>query len=131
MFHSNPLTTGDSAVTMLPGTQPRLSTSPFAAASPALPPKLSARIVGLDRSEVLHCDGADFDAEGIRFDAPASCGLAVGQRYEVVFGGDPESDQVASFVGDSHYATILRTEKSATGPSQLGVRMQFDNPLLV
>ena len=126
------LTHDSSAVVSLPGSPSRLSPSRFAAAPPALPSKLCARIVGLDRCEVLQCDGAEFDAEGIRFDAPESCGLSVGQRYEVVFGGSPESDRVARDLGDSHYATILRTErKSTTGDKQLGVRMQFDNPLLV
>lgn len=97
-----------------------------------LPNNLTAQLVGLGSQEVLRCSVKEFDEDGLRIDVPMGSGLSVGQRYEIVFAGTPEADNLARRVGDSHYATILQTEvMHSPAGRQLGVSMRFDQPLML
>ncbi len=64
--------------------------------------------------------------------APLEHGLSVGQRCEVVFSEARETPGLSSFVGETLYATVVRTTVIADGSHQLlGVGMRFDQPLFL
>lgn len=67
---------------------------------------------------------------GLFLHVPAESGLAVGQRVEVVLGDEKESSKPANFVGETHYATVVRTELLAEAAEPtIGAGLRFDQPL--
>lgn len=101
------------------------------AATLALPRQLSARVIGLDQSEIIACDFEALSEEEACFKAPANCGFSVGERYEVVFGGDEATEEWVRRIGDCHYATVLQTKPCRNHPEQaMDVSIRFDQPLM-
>ncbi len=98
-----------------------------------IPVKLPTTLVGLNGSEVLRFTTDDVGEGGLRFKAPIGYGLAVGQRYEVVFPDEVTERGWGNLVGDGHYATVLRTEMRADADpdEHLTVGLRFDHPLVL
>jgi hypothetical protein len=98
-----------------------------------IPVKLPTTLFGLDGSEVLRFTTDEVGEGGLRFQAPIGYGLAVGQRYQVVFPDEVTERGWGNLVGDGHYATVLRTEMHAnTGPDEhVTVGLRFDHPLVL
>ena len=93
---------------------------------------LPTKLNGFGLVGTLSCTAIDFGAGGMYVRAPASSGLAVGQRYEVVPSKqDAEGGELAKFVGEGCYATVVRTERAVGAEApQVGAGLRFDQPLV-
>ena len=95
--------------------------------------KLPANLNGVGLTGTLRCTATDIGAGGMYVRAPAASGLAVGQRYEVMPSGpEAETSQLARFIGEGCYATVVRTER-LTNPGEpvVGGGLRFDQPLVM
>lgn len=94
--------------------------------------QLPANLNGFGSTEALRCTATDIGAGGMYVRAPAAAGLAVGQRYEVELSGSgAEASQLARFIGEGCYATVVRTERLAVpGEPVVGGGLRFDQPLV-
>ena len=99
-----------------PGMDERRST-------PRFRKRLTAKIIGVGAAEVFRCTTEDISDNGLYVQVPLASGLRVGQRCEVVLPDD---------VGESHYATVVRTEPIAKAPDPIvGAGLRFDQPLFL
>ncbi len=91
-----------------------------------------AGLITLDGREVLRCRADNISEGGMHVSAPIGYGFAVGQRYEVLVGrGDSEAQQ-NSFLGEGHYATVVRTEFLIDDDGDaVGVGLRFDQLLVL
>ena len=97
-----------------PGMDERRST-------PRLRKRLTAKVIGVGAAEVFRCTTEDISENGLYVQVPLASGLRVGQRCEVVLSDD---------ANESHYATVVRTEPIAKGPTPVvGAGLRFDQPL--
>jgi len=97
-----------------PGMDERRST-------PRLRKRLTAKVIGVGAAEVFRCTTEDISENGLYVQVPLASGLRVGQRYEVVLSDD---------ANEGHYATVVRTEPIAKGPTPIvGAGLRFDQPL--
>ena len=92
-------------------------------AVPRVRKRFTAKVIGVGAAEVFRCSTDDISENGLYVQLPLSSGLRVGQRCEVVLTDD---------AGEGHYATVIRTEPIAQGPTPLvGAGLRFDQPLFL
>ena len=92
-------------------------------AAPRVRKRVTAQVIGVGASEVFRCMTEDFSENGLYVQAPLSSGLRVGQRCEIVLTDD---------ANEALYATVIRTEPIAKGPTALvGAGLRFDQPLFL
>ena len=93
---------------------------------------LHAKLTGVGSGGTLSCTATDIGAGGMYVRAPASSGLAVGQRYEVLLSErSAEASQLAKLMGEGCYATVVRTDRPASpGGDIVGGGLRFDRPLV-
>ena len=85
--------------------------------------KIVATVIGIGATDVFRCTTDDISESGLYVQLPVSSGLRVGQRCEVVLPDDS---------AEGLYATVVRTEPIAKGPSPLvGAGLRFDQPLFL
>lgn len=94
--------------------------------------KVTLQLKSLGCTQTHQCTTKDICEGGLFLHVPVENGLAVGQRVEVVLGDDKESSKPASFAGETHYATVVRTEllAEAARPT-IGAGLRFDQPLFL
>lgn len=95
---------------------------------------LWARLLTLDGEEIIRCQTDDLGEGGLHLTPPVGYGFAVGQRYEVLLGGEGPDGQPTDLTGEGHYATVVRTEFLPDTQHQrghLGVGLRFDQPLVL
>ncbi|MBU0717120.1 MAG: PilZ domain-containing protein [Planctomycetes bacterium] len=94
--------------------------------------ELPTKLVGSGRAEPLRCRVLDVGAGGVFVQAAADTAVDVGQRYEVVLAGESaESSELARFLGNACYATVVRTVRRAGGDTgRIGAGLRFDRPLV-
>jgi len=94
---------------------------------------LTAKLIGLGASDVISGDALDVSEGGVFVHLPYDSGVRVGQRYEVMLsccGATGRSSDLANCLGESCYATVVRTELLLKSASPgLGAGMRFDQPL--
>ncbi len=72
----------------------------------------------------------DLSACGVYLRVPADYGLTVGQRCEVNFASETGSQGASFPVGETCYATVVRTEHCRVGTDPMvGAGLRFDQPL--
>ena len=99
-----------------PGMDERRST-------PRFPRRVTAKVIGVGAAEVFRCTTEDISENGLYVQVPLASGLRVGQRCEVMLSDDG---------GESHYATVVRTEPIAKAPNPIvGAGLRFDQPLFL
>ena len=92
-------------------------------AVPRVRKRLTATVIGVGAADAFRCTTDDISESGLYVQLPLSSGLRVGQRCEVVLPND---------AGEGLYATVVRTEPIAQGPSPLvGAGLRFDQPLFL
>lgn len=92
-------------------------------ALPRVRKRVSAKVISVDAAEVFRCTANDINENGLYVEVPLSSGFRVGQRCEVVLADD---------AGEGLYATVVRTEPIAQGPTPLiGAGLRFDQPLFL
>ena len=92
-------------------------------AAPRVPKRVTAKVIGVGAAEAFRCSTDDISENGLYVQLPLSSGLRVGQRCEVVLTDD---------AGVALYATVVRTEPIAKGPTPLvGAGLRFDQPLFL
>ncbi len=80
----------------------------------------------------LVCEADEVGEGGIHLRVPLGFGLATGQRYELTFDTKSGLPELANVVGETRYATVVRTEvRLDTSPHEVGVGMCFDSPLFL
>jgi len=90
-------------------------------ALPRIRKRVNAKVIGVGAAEVFRCTTNDFNENGLYVEVPLSAGFRVGQRCEVV---------LTDGAGEGLYATVVRTEPIAQGPTPLiGAGLRFDQPL--
>jgi len=90
-------------------------------AAPRVRKRVTAKVIGVGAAEVFRCTTNDINENGLYVEVPLSAGFRVGQRCEVVLTDD---------AGEGLYATVIRTEPIAKGPTPLiGAGLRFDQPL--
>ncbi len=90
-----------------------------------LPIELSA----MGGPDAQPCTASDISEDGLFLSVPADCGLTVGQRCEVTFGGQ-SPPALSSLDGETHFATVVRTAVLADGSeSRVGAGLRFDQRL--
>ncbi|MCH7814162.1 MAG: hypothetical protein IID40_09100 [Planctomycetes bacterium] len=95
---------------------------------------LWARLLTLDGEGMIHCQADDLGEGGLHLTPPVGFGFAVGQRYEVLLGGEGPDGEPTNLTGEGHYATVVRTEFLPDAQNQrghLGVGLRFDQPLVL
>lgn len=91
-----------------------------------------AGLVTLAGSEVLRCKPDNVSEGGLHLTAPVGYGFAVGQRYEVLVGRGEGSTEQGGFLGEGHYATVVRTEFLINDQGDgVGVGLRFDQPVVL
>jgi len=92
-------------------------------AVPRVRKRVSAKVIGVGAAEVFRCSTDDISENGLYVRLPRSSGLRVGQRCEVILADDTD---------EGLYATVVRTEPIAKGPTPLlGAGLCFDQPLFL
>lgn len=77
----------------------------------------------------VNCHCRNISAGGMYADAPVGYGLAVGQRYELCFGGDQERPRSLLMGNSLGYATVIRTQVRPAGDDDaVGLALRFDAP---
>lgn len=92
-----------------------------------------ATLLRSDDAEPIRCTIHDIGENGLFLHAPASSGLSVGHRYEVVLDtADEASLDLADAFSCGCYATVVRTTgvEDATEQS-IGAGLRFDQPLIL
>ncbi len=93
---------------------------------------LNAQLIGMGGGAPVCCAAENLSEGGLYVCAAESCGLAVGQRYEVALAEGARSPDRDNIVGEGCYATVVRTERLAQGSQGLiGAGLRFDQPLLL
>lgn len=91
-----------------------------------------AGLITLDGREVLRCRADNISEGGMHLSAPIGYGFAVGQRYEVLVGRDDDGARQSGFLGEGHYATVVRTEFLIDDDGDaVGVGLRFDQLLVL
>jgi hypothetical protein len=91
-----------------------------------------AGLVTLAGAEVLRCKADNVSEGGLHLTVPIGYGLAVGQRYEVLVGRQEDSTEQGNFLGEGHYATVVRTEFLINDQGDgVGVGLRFDQPVVL
>ncbi|MCP4247121.1 MAG: hypothetical protein GY778_08730 [bacterium] len=91
-------------------------------------------LMTLDGEELIRCQADDVGEGGLHLTPPVGFGFAVGQRYEVLLGGEGPDGRPTDITGEGHYATVVRTEflpDAHEEHRQLGVGLRFDQPLVL
>jgi len=93
-----------------------------------------ASLVTLDGNPMLRCTVDDLGEGGLHVTSPVGYGFAVGQRYEVLLGrgGNPSAE--SDFLGEGHYATVVRTQfllDRPEGGDGMGIGLRFDQPVVL
>ena len=93
---------------------------------------LPTTLTGMGLGGILRCTATDIGAGGMYVRAPASSGLAVGQRYEVLLSErGVEASQLAKLMGEGCYATVVRTDRPSSSEGDvMGGGLRFDQPLV-
>ncbi len=92
----------------------------------AVPITLSS-MGGPDR---LSCTAEDISEDGLYLRVPADLHLCVGQRCELNFSNDPKADVPPTLIGETCYATVVRTEQLIEpGKPLIGAGLRFDQPI--
>ena len=93
---------------------------------------LTARLIDVHGAAQLRCSADNISEGGFYVCAPESCGLAVGQRFEVMLSDEARSGEPDNMAGEGCYATVVRTERLAHDPDKMiGAGLRFDQPLLL
>jgi hypothetical protein len=79
--------------------------------------------------ELIRCTTDNLGEGGLRCTIPTGISLGVGERYEIVIESAPKGSKLSHLTGETCYATVCRTEASATREDMLGVGLRFDFPL--
>lgn len=96
------------------------------------PRELSVRLMAGGRGEGPSCRLIDISEGGARVHLPASAGMCVGQRLEVVLANGSLAPDLAEHLSGGCFATIVRTERCETGQSDvLEAGLRFDQPLML
>jgi len=93
-----------------------------------------ASLVTLDGNPMLSCAVDDIGEGGLHVTSPVGYGFAVGQRYEVLLSRGNEPSAESDFLGEGHYATIVRTKFMLDRPEAgdgMGIGMRFDQPVVL
>lgn len=94
--------------------------------------KVTLQLKGMGCTETHLYTTKDICEGGLFLHVPVENGLAVGQRVEVVLGDETESPRPLSFAGETHYATVVRTELLAEAAKPtIGAGLRFDQPLFL
>ena len=92
--------------------------------------KVTLQLKGMGCNETHLYTTKDICEGGLFLHVPMESGLAVGQRVEVVLEDETESPEPPSFAGETHYATVVRTELLAEAAKPtIGAGLRFDQPL--
>ena len=82
--------------------------------------------------ETHHCTIENISEGGLCVRVPANASPAVGQRCELSFPHEAGSLQLSGLVGETCYATVVRTELLTDGARQvIGAGLRFDRPLFL
>ncbi len=94
--------------------------------------KFTAKLVSLGGTSEVRCPVADVSEGGLYVRAAAGCGLAVGQRYQVILSDDVSCSESENLAGEGCYATVVRTDRLMDESSeQTGAGLRFDHPLFL
>lgn len=97
-----------------------------------VPRELSVRLMTAGRGDGPSCRLIDISEGGARVHLPASAGMSVGQRLEVVLANGSSAPDLAEHLSGGCFATIVRTERCETGkPDVLEAGLRFDQPLML
>lgn len=76
------------------------------------------------------CAVRDISENGLYMRIPSDCHLSVGHRCEVSITGEGEAGNCRGLIGESLYATVVRTERiEHETETVVGVALRFDQPL--
>ncbi len=94
--------------------------------------EMAAALVGVGSPKVCRCTATNIGSGGLFVQVPASAGLAVGQRFEVVLAEDRNgASELMKYLGEACFATVVRTEQLRRGEnSMMGAGLRFDHPLI-
>ena len=97
-----------------------------------LPSSVPIKLSVLGWNECQSCTTVDLSEGGLYVRLPRTCGLSVGQRCEVEFGGPADAHELSGVAGEIRYATVVRTDAlpSSSG-DQIGAGLRFDQPLFL
>ena len=94
--------------------------------------KLTAQLVSLAGTSQLHCPVNNVSDGGLYVRAATNCGLAVGQRYQVILFDELERGDAENLAGEGCYATVVRTNRVMDeSGEQTGAAFRFDHPLFL
>ena len=97
-----------------------------------IPRTVSVRLVAAGHGDGPCCTLRDISEGGARLQWPASAGLSVGQRFEVLLANTANADDLAEHLSGGCFATIVRTERCDSGkPEWLEAGLRFDQPLML
>lgn len=92
-------------------------------AVPRIRKRVTAKVISTDAAEAFRFTTNDINENGLYMEVPLTAGFRVGQRCEVVLSDDAR---------ESIYATVVRTEPLAKGPTPLiGAGLRFDQPMFI
>jgi len=93
---------------------------------------LPVSLTAMGSSDVHRCRAENISEGGLYLTAPSKCTLTVGQRCEIVFADDSVRDKRSTLAGERCYATVVRTERPASGGRDVvAAGLRFDQPLFI
>lgn len=94
--------------------------------------RLSAQVTRSGSIEPCSCVADDLSEGGVYVRVPASQGICVGHRCEIVLTDEDGSNSFAGFASASCFGTVVRTEIIRSDSEKLiGAGVRFDQPLFL
>ncbi len=91
---------------------------------------LVAQVSQLGDVSSYSCMVRDISEDGLFMRIPTDCHISVGHRCEVTIVGDVEANQCSGLIGETFYATVIRSERiELETETVVGVGLRFDQPL--
>ncbi len=94
--------------------------------------EVATALVGVGSPKVCRCTATNIGSGGLFVQVPATAGLAVGQRFEVMLAENRNgASELMKYLGEACFATVVRTERlPQKDNSMMGVGLRFDHPLV-
>ncbi len=97
---------------------------------PRSPKPLVTQVKQLGDMNIHDCAVRDISENGLYMRIPSDCHLSVGHRCEVSIVGEGEVGSCGGLIGESLYATVVRSERiELETETVVGVGLRFDQPL--